>query len=132
MGTPPSCNRARRDEFRAATNKSLTDMALSELVRLGGNDAATLRDKVMASGDVSAASILMRDHFFALAEETPARADVMAQRDRWNESNPDMKININMASVIKQVRAMREDKATRLEKASPKGLRAQVRAELAQ
>ena len=60
------------------------------------------------------------------------RADVMAQRDRWNESNPDTKININMASVIKQVRSMREDKATRLEKASPKGLRAQVRAELAQ
>jgi hypothetical protein len=60
------------------------------------------------------------------------KGDVMAQRDRWNKDNPDMRINVSMPSVLKQVRAMREGKATRIEKASPKGIRQQVRNELGQ
>ena len=58
------------------------------------------------------------------------RAEALAARDRWNEDNPDTKIHISMPSVLKQVQAMRQSKAQRLESAAPKGIRAQVRREL--
>jgi hypothetical protein len=57
-------------------------------------------------------------------------AEVREALKRWNESNPDAQIRLSMPAVIKRVKAMREDKATRLEKTAPKSMRAEVRREL--
>lgn len=63
-------------------------------------------------------------------KDADARAKVLVLRDRWNAKNPESRITINMASVAKQVSAMRQDKATRLANSSPKGIRQQVKREL--
>ncbi len=50
---------------------------------------------------------------------------------RWNENNPAAPIRIQMPQIIKRVKAMREDKATRIAKTAPSEIRASVRKELA-
>ena len=50
---------------------------------------------------------------------------------RWNENNPTAKIRIAMPQIIKRLKAMREDKETRIARTAPKEIRASVRRELA-
>jgi hypothetical protein len=45
----------------------------------------------------------------------------------WNAKNPDTPVRINRSQIAKRVQAMREDKATRIEKTAPKAIRATVR-----
>jgi N12 class adenine-specific DNA methylase len=56
------------NEFRAATDKSLTDMAVADMVRFGGTDVAEVRDQALAMGDVDAAAVLLRDHLLEQSE----------------------------------------------------------------
>lgn len=58
-------------------------------------------------------------------------AEVRAMVARWNENNPEAPVKISMPSVLARVRAMREDKATRLANAAPKAVRAEVRRQMA-
>lgn len=65
---------------------------------------------------------------------SPHQAKVQQARDAmklWNENNPAAPIKIAMPQVIKRVKSMREDKATRIAKTTPKEIRATVRRELA-
>ncbi|MEO8021058.1 PLxRFG domain-containing protein [Polaromonas sp.] len=55
-------------EFRAAVDKSLTNMAVADMVRFGGADVAAVRDQALAMGDVDAAAVLLRDHLLDQAE----------------------------------------------------------------
>jgi hypothetical protein len=54
------------------------------------------------------------------------------QLQTWNEDNRSSPIRIGMQQVLQRVRAMREDKTTRLAKTAPAEIRAQVRRELEQ
>jgi len=48
----------------------------------------------------------------------------------WNRRNPDSPIRINMSQVLKRVRALKEDKASRMARTAPKEIRQEVRAAL--
>lgn len=61
-------------EFRAATDKSLDNMAKADLLRFGGKDTADLRDMVMDAESADDAAVLLRDHLLSLASEEPGRA----------------------------------------------------------
>ncbi len=61
-----------------------------------------------------------------IAKQRQARA----WRDDWNQKNPDTPITINMHSVVKRVRAMREEVTLRTQQTAPKALKQVVRHEL--
>jgi hypothetical protein len=64
-------------EFRAAVDQSLNRVTISEMLRFGGKDVEAMRGIAMDAGSADAAGLLLRDHLLAMAEETPARADVL-------------------------------------------------------
>ena len=64
-------------EFRAATNKSLTNLAVADMLRFGGDDVAPIRDIVLASKNVTEAAATLRDYLTSLAEADPARSDAL-------------------------------------------------------
>ncbi|MET3135114.1 N12 class adenine-specific DNA methylase [Oxalobacteraceae bacterium GrIS 1.11] len=60
-------------EFRAATDKSLTNLSISEMVKLGGKDAKGMMERAVAAGNIHQAAELLRDHFIALAKAEPEK-----------------------------------------------------------
>ncbi|WP_114969574.1 PLxRFG domain-containing protein [Rhodoferax ferrireducens] len=64
-------------EFRAATDKSLTNLAVADMLRFGGDDVAPIRDVVLASKSVTDAAETLRDYLTSLAEADPARSDAL-------------------------------------------------------
>lgn len=62
-------------EFRRATNKSISDMATTHMVRYVGKDGDAVRDQVLAAPTVKAAYQILADHLAQLALATPGRAD---------------------------------------------------------
>lgn len=64
-------------EFRAATDKSLTNLAISDMLRYGGDDVAAVRQAALDAPNIDVAAELLRDHLFAQAEADPDRADVL-------------------------------------------------------
>lgn len=64
-------------EFRAAVDKSLADLAISDMVRYGGGDVESVRQKAIDAGSVDKAAEILRDHLFAAAEAAPDRASVL-------------------------------------------------------
>lgn len=68
-----------------------------------------------------------------VAEKDPAK--VQRAKDKlaeWNENNPETPIRIQLPQIVKRVRALNEDKATRIAKTAPTEIRASVRRELAE
>ncbi|MFB9246585.1 PLxRFG domain-containing protein, partial [Massilia antarctica] len=63
-------------QFRAALDKSLTNLTISEMVKLGGKDAKGMLEQAVEAPDLSAAAALLRDHFVALAKLDPEKADI--------------------------------------------------------
>jgi hypothetical protein len=63
--------------------------------------------------------------------DSGAMAAARALRDRWNENNADMRIKIDMPSVLKRLKSMRETKEERVAHTAPKALRGRVREALA-
>ncbi|CDS55254.1 conserved phage mega protein [Polaromonas sp. CG9_12] len=61
-------------EFRAATDKSLDNLAKADLLRFGGKDVEALRDMVMEALDADEAAMLLRDYLISLAGADPTRA----------------------------------------------------------
>ena len=55
--------------------------------------------------------------------------DALAQ---WNKDNPESPIRITTAQLLKRLKAMREDKVTRIERTAPKEIRATVHRELSE
>lgn len=66
------------------------------------------------------------------AHDSDALEKAQADLADWNEKNPDLKITINRTSIRTMLRNMNMTKNERLTKASPAGIRATVKAELAQ
>ena len=48
----------------------------------------------------------------------------------WNKNNPEAPITVNVRDIRKKVIALKQDRATRLEKTAPKAIRAEVRKQL--
>jgi N12 class adenine-specific DNA methylase len=63
-------------EFRAALDKSLTNLTISEMVKLGGKDAKSLQEQAVAEPSLAQAANLLRDHFIALAKLHPEQTDM--------------------------------------------------------
>jgi hypothetical protein len=64
-------------EFRTATDKSLTNLAVSDMLRFGGDDVAAVRDKALAAPTADKAAGILADHLRELAELIPERNDVL-------------------------------------------------------
>lgn len=67
-------------EFRSATDKSLDDLTITTMLRVGGEEVADLREQVLAEPDLMTAAELIRDRLFDLAEQQPENADAMNAR----------------------------------------------------
>lgn len=63
-------------EFRAALDQSLTNLTISEMVKLGGEPAKGLLEQAVAAPNLSAAAQLLRDHFVDLAQKEPGKQDM--------------------------------------------------------
>lgn len=64
-------------EFRAATDKSLTDMAVADMVRFGGKDLAPVADVVLEAKSLEDAAKVARDYLVSMAEADPQRNKVL-------------------------------------------------------
>lgn len=60
-----------------------------------------------------------------------AVAEVRADIATWNERNPESPIRVTIMQINRRVRAMRQDKATRIAKTAPREIRASIKEELA-
>lgn len=66
-------------EFRAATDKSLTDLAISDMLRFAGKDAEKVAQQAMESGNVAEAGRIITDHLAEMADADSERAGVLIE-----------------------------------------------------
>lgn len=64
-------------EVRAAIDKSLDNLAKSDLVRFVGKDGAGIKDAIMEADSVDEAALMARDYFIGLSEAEPDRAEML-------------------------------------------------------
>lgn len=64
-------------EFRAAVDQSLNRLGVAEMLRFGGKDTAALRDQALEAKTAGDAAALLHDALVQMAEDDPARADVL-------------------------------------------------------
>lgn len=64
-------------EFRAATDKSLTDLAISDMLRLAGKDAEPIAEMVRAAPTGLEAAEMLRDYLVSLGDAMPNRKAVL-------------------------------------------------------
>lgn len=100
----------------------------SDVARVQRN-MGIVRDKIAVAkavqGEISdawAAGVMEKDA--SKVQEARARL-----KD-WNEKNPDSRITVNAASIVRRVREMKMEKSDRLLKTAPKGMRAAMREEI--
>jgi N12 class adenine-specific DNA methylase len=63
-------------EFRSAVDKSITNLTISEMAKMGGDGGKDLIDRAVAAPDLQSAAAMMRDHYVALAKMHPDLADM--------------------------------------------------------
>lgn len=66
-------------EMRAAVDKSLTDLAVSDMIRYGGKDVAEVAQQARDAGSVSKARDILTGHLADMAETQPDRAGALLQ-----------------------------------------------------
>jgi hypothetical protein len=64
-------------QFRKSVDQSVTDLALSDMVRYLGEDGRDIAETVMASGNVDVAVGIINSHLGDLAREKPTRTDLL-------------------------------------------------------
>ena len=64
-------------EFRKATNKSLTDLTVTDMIRFGGADVEAVADEALAAGDVRRAADVLVRHLHDMADSESDRAGVL-------------------------------------------------------
>jgi hypothetical protein len=69
-------------EFRRATNKSLTDLAVSDMLRYLGTDGAGVRQRALEATNLDGALDAMVAHLDQLIEQQPQRAKVLEDSKR--------------------------------------------------
>ncbi|MFN5939298.1 MAG: PLxRFG domain-containing protein, partial [Polaromonas sp.] len=127
--------------YRDATGKKVIDTdgydAFAKAIGFQPNDVARVQDATrqvqnMIGQNKMRESEIANQWAQGLFEKDAGKVqDARDALKRWNEDNPSAPIRIAMPQIIKRVKAMREDKATRMTKTAPKEIRATVRRELA-
>lgn len=64
-------------EFRASTDKSLTNLAIADMLRFGGDDVFPIRDAVIESKTVDEAANTLSKYLLSLTDADPGRANVL-------------------------------------------------------
>lgn len=116
-------------EFRKATDKSIDNLAISEMLNYAGKDALPVREAVLASGSVQEAGQTLRDYLVSLTEgessstfdaEKVAKARVEANKLRKEadaiEAGAGNRTSQKVSDLEKSISA-EEDKAVALGKA---------------
>jgi hypothetical protein len=62
-------------EFRAATDKSLTNLAISDMLYFGGKDVAPIKEAVLDAKTVGEAAEMLRAYLMSLAHADPERSE---------------------------------------------------------
>ena len=128
--------------YRDAKGRKVIDTTTTEAIaKMAGFQPATVARVQEATATVQRAIALTKTTEAEIADQWAQGlyekdADkVAAARERlkqWNEDNEATPIKITFSQVAKRLKAMREDKATRLEKTAPKEIRREIRRELAE
>lgn len=66
-------------EFRAATDKSLTDMAVADIVRYGGKDLEPVANVVLEAKTLEESAEIARNYLVSLAEADPNRDKLLSK-----------------------------------------------------
>jgi hypothetical protein len=66
-------------EFRAAVDKSLTNLTITEMVRMGGKHADGTLEHLLDAPDLRTAASLLQAHFAALVRQDPENAPLYAR-----------------------------------------------------
>ena len=69
-------------EFRSAVNKSLSDLAVSDMLRYLGTDGEGVRERALNAGNLSSAMNAMTAHLDQLIQQQPERAKVLEDSKR--------------------------------------------------
>ena len=64
-------------QFRATIDKSLENLAVSDMLRYGGADVAKVRQQALDAGSVDAAAMVLHDHLVESAAEDEDRAPLL-------------------------------------------------------
>lgn len=64
-------------EFRAATDKSLTDLTVSHMLKLGGKDTQPIADQALEAKSVRESSQILAEYLRSLAAQDEARSEVL-------------------------------------------------------
>ena len=110
--------------------------ALAKAVGFQPNTVARVQDGVytsqrMISLNKMTESEIASDWAQGIFEQDQGKVQAArAALQEWNRKNPESPIHINMAQILKRVRAMRMTKAERIAKTAPREIRASVRREL--
>lgn len=64
-------------QFRSSVDQSVTDLALSDMIRYLGDDGRDIAETVMVSGNVDVAVGVIESHLADLAKSTPQRAETL-------------------------------------------------------
>jgi len=93
-------------------------------------EAATMQNRLIANNKLRESEIADK-WALGLFESNPDKVR-QAKEDlkRWNSSNPDMRIDIDNAQIVRRLRQMRMTRAERLAKTAPVEIRRQVQEEL--
>jgi len=81
-------------EFRMATNKSLGNLAITDMVRFGGKDVEAVKDKALAAQTPRMAARILRDHLSVIADMQPERRDVLMDTADRIVSKADMAVDM--------------------------------------
>ena len=127
-------------QYKDAKGRKVVDATLTDgLVKMIGfqpNGIAQIQDATSTAQNLVAQNRMAKKDFAGDMAEAVYEKDLEAQqavRDavrEWNRKNPHSPMTIDMAAVRRRVMAMRSDKATRVAKAAPKAIRADVKAQL--
>lgn len=64
-------------EFRSATDRSLTNLAIADMLRFGGDDVFPIREAVLESANVQQAAETLSKYLLSLTDIDPARTEVL-------------------------------------------------------
>lgn len=65
------------EEFRDATDRSITNLVVSDMVRFGGADVQAVRERALEAKTIDEARQVLVDHIDTVLAEQPDRADVL-------------------------------------------------------
>jgi len=122
---------------RKVVDASFTD-GLVKMIGFQPNGVSQIQDATSTTQNLVAQNRMVKQDFAADMAQAVYEKNFEAQkavRDavrEWNRKNPHSPMTIDMAAVRRRVMAMRSDKATRVAKAAPKAIRADVKAQLSQ